>query len=302
MGRTYLFNEEIGSWSDWGRVFQSVPAFEPLAAHILRREGLPDAPLGNLTPGTNAVFRAGDNVIKIFAPAESGFDQSADMRTELFAARRANRLGIASPRVIADGCVEDKYRFYYIISEYIDGRELSRALPEMSERDKLDAARRLRSLTDRLNTPCEPFNDIDILTDPERSRRWDRYPPGFRAEREEYIRSLDTSERVFVHGDLCGDNILIGSDGELRLIDFADSVLAPIWYEQALIAVELFDFDRTLLRGYFGEYDPERLAKLCLDGLLIHDFGGNIAAEHLGDPDGFHSLGALFGSIMKKIN
>ena len=63
-----LFNELIHNWSEWGMVFQSVEAFTPLAKEIFRREGLAFSGLENLTPGTNAVFRAGDYVIKIFVP------------------------------------------------------------------------------------------------------------------------------------------------------------------------------------------------------------------------------------------
>ena len=39
-----LFSETIQNWDDWGRVFQSIPAFTPLVREIFRREGLPFAP------------------------------------------------------------------------------------------------------------------------------------------------------------------------------------------------------------------------------------------------------------------
>ena len=34
----YLFNEDIGSWDDWGRVFQSIAVFEPLVGAIMKEE------------------------------------------------------------------------------------------------------------------------------------------------------------------------------------------------------------------------------------------------------------------------
>ena len=85
-----LFTEEINNWQAWEDVFQSIPAFSPLVEHILKRERLPIAKIENLTPGTNAVFKAGEYVVKIFAPADSGIDQTLDLQTELFATRRAN--------------------------------------------------------------------------------------------------------------------------------------------------------------------------------------------------------------------
>ena len=36
----YLFNEDIGSWEDWGRVFQSIAVFEPLVGAIMKEEKL----------------------------------------------------------------------------------------------------------------------------------------------------------------------------------------------------------------------------------------------------------------------
>ena len=55
----YLFNEDIGSWEDWGRVFQSIAVFEPLVGAIMKEEKLAFDRIYNLTPGTNAVFRVG---------------------------------------------------------------------------------------------------------------------------------------------------------------------------------------------------------------------------------------------------
>ena len=54
-----LFTESIQSWRDWGRVFQSIPAFTPLAREICRREGLPWAELTPLTPAPTASSAAG---------------------------------------------------------------------------------------------------------------------------------------------------------------------------------------------------------------------------------------------------
>lgn len=98
-----------------------------------------------------------------------------------------------------------------------------------------------------------------------------------------------------------GNNILLDADGRLWLIDFAEAVLAPVWYEQALIAVELFGFDKALLRGYFGNYEPHSLAKLCLDGLLLHDFGGDLVARHIGDPHEFGAIGNLYRRILARL-
>ena len=297
-----LFTKQIESWKDWGKVFQSIPAFTPLVEYILKKENLPSGKIENLTPGTNAVFKVGDYVVKIFAPAESGIDQTMDLQTELFAAQRANRSGVSVPKMVAHGFVEDRYRFAYIITRYIEGVAFADAIRNMTDAEKTSAGRKLRIVTDKMNTPCRPFNGIDVINDKDRSRRWDkRYSEHFKSERLEYIHFHNYSEKVFVHGDLCGDNILLTSQGELYIIDFADAVRAPKVYEHALVAVELFDFDPALLQGYFGALSADELTEICFDGLLIHDFGGDILERHIGRPDEFYGLDDLHKQLKHRI-
>ena len=158
-----LFNGQIKNKQDWCKIYQSIPAFAGLVEHILKKENLPVEKIQNLSPGTNAVFRVGGYVVKIFAPAESGIDQTLDQQTELFATRRANNLGVSAPKLIADGFVEDKYRFAYMITEYIIGPELMEALKTMMDDEKFAAGRKLRVSTDKMNTSCEPFNSFDAI-------------------------------------------------------------------------------------------------------------------------------------------
>ena len=76
----YLFQNNIHNLSSWGQVFQSIEAWEPLINFILKKEKLPVSKIENLEPGSNAVFKSGSHVVKIFAPKESepgGFDRRA---------------------------------------------------------------------------------------------------------------------------------------------------------------------------------------------------------------------------------
>jgi len=288
-----LFDGHIGNWKDWGRIFQSIPAFARLAAYILEAENLPVVRMVNLSPGTNAVFRAGEYVVKIFAPAESGYDQTSDMLTEAFATRRAGLLGVSAPKVVADGYVEDKYRFAYIVYDYIGGAEFRDAVKTMSFDDKVRAGARLRGITDMMNTPCGDFNGIDVIGGEGRFPVWERFPERFKAERLAYKRSHDFGLKVFVHGDLCGDNALVQPDGGIYLIDFADAMLAPLSYEHSLAAFELLGMDTALLFGYFGDYDVGELTDICFDGLLMHINGGGIIRHYYGDAGEFAGLADL---------
>jgi len=182
--------------------------------------------------------------------------------------------------------------------EYIDGVEFTDAVEKMTDDEKISVARCLRRFTDLMNVPCEPFNDADVVHDKENHWSWKPYPQSFRKERLEHIKSYDYNENVFVHGDLCGDNILVTSDNDLYIIDFADALCAPVIYEHSLVAAELFDFDKALIHGFFSNDDcteecSESLVDTCFNGILIHGYGGDIIKYHLGKPGEFMHLEQL---------
>jgi len=285
-----LFNEQINNKKDWEEIFQSIPAFLPLVEHILKKEGLPAAEPTSLTPGTNFVVKAGDHVVKVFAPEESGYKQDFDYQSEIFATNRALKLGIPTPKIIASGIIEDKYKFDYIITEYIEGTELENVLGDKTDEEKTTIGRSLRRLTDKMNTACAQFNEADPINDDSYNWSWEEYPERFKAERLEYIRSHSYGEKVLVHGDLCADNILVTQQGELYLIDFADAVLAPVEYEHALVAIGLFELDEALLRGYFDGYTADEILEVCFSGILIQGYGGEDLPWHVGKPDEFQCL------------
>ncbi|MBP1913884.1 serine/threonine protein kinase [Lederbergia galactosidilyticus] len=276
-----LFTNEIDGWDSWGRLYQSIPTFEPLIQSIFAKEKLPFTEIEHCTPGTNAVFKIGKYVIKIFAPAESGIDSTMDFTTELFAMRRAVQLGVSVPKLVASGEVKDKFLFSYLIMEYIDGTELNKINYTLTLADKIAIGHKLRKLTDRMNIPCVPFNDTDVIQDENRQKRWAKYPERFKKERKNYIKNYKFAEKVFVHGDLNGDNLLLADDHTIHIIDFADAVRAPLVYEQALIACELFKFDKAYMQGYFGCAPIEEITEICFNGLLIHDFGGDVIEQNI---------------------
>jgi len=294
----HLFNETIAGWDDWGKVYQSIPAFRRLAAYILTKENLPPAELELLAPGTNAVFRAGESVIKIFAPPESGNDQTGSMRTELLAMRHANARGICAPEVLAHGFLDDKYRFAYLVMEFVEGTMmLDSAVANMRDEAKMDFGRALRAVTDKINGASigaggrEELTRFEVLDDKDPWGLWKKLPQRFQEERRAYLKAHDFGNFVLVHGDLNGDNILVTPQGQLMVLDFADAVMAPVEYEHALIAAT-FGYDKAFLRGFF-ENDTERLVERCFHGTLLHEFGGAIIAERLGGPAEFTSLERL---------
>lgn len=270
-----LFTETVENWKDWGRVFQSIPAFTPLAQEICRREGLPWVGLSPLTPGTNGVFRCGDAVLKIFFPKESGLDPALDFHRELAVSQWAAEWGVSTPAVLGQGMVSDKYGFYYLITQYSPGKEagpwLETATPAQ-QRALVESLQEVLARTDRPAPGLIPQGDLKAQA--RTNKRLEKLTPSLREEVLRRLEGIELGEIVLTHGDLTGENLLVKEDGSLVVIDWADAHLAPAWYELGPIAFELFQGRGELLRLFAGE-GREAFIECLLDCCCLHDFGAD---------------------------
>lgn len=270
----FLFPAAIGGMADWSRVFGDADAFAPLARAICRQAGLPCAPLSKCSPGTNAVFGMGGYILKIYAPKAAGFG-GADFIGERFGLDFAARHGVSVSALVAAGTINDRYAFDYIITRRVDGTPFDEAKKTMTPAQKVDFAARLRRALDGMNIPCD-WPDAPGRV---QSRRWGEASPELLREREALL-ALEPAQRVFVHGDLCGDNVFVLPSGAPCLIDFGDCRLDDADYEHAVVACELFGMDGDFIAGYFGDYDADELAQRLAKALLRHGYGANIIMDH----------------------
>ena len=268
-----VFFEEIKDWDTWGKVFQDIPAFEKLINKIFEKEELDYKEISHLTAGTNAVFKVDNFVVKIFAPVESGFNTEIDYNYEILGMKKATSLGINIPKVIAASYIEDKYLFRYIIMEHIVGKETKDVLKDYSNNDKLAFVHQLKENLSKMNTPVEGYPDFDVKERVLNNTRWNILPDKVVSQVKELVRVYDISGKVYVHGDITGDNVMISPEGKLYIIDFADGRLAPKQYEFPPILFDLFDFDEILIKEFIGEQIIEVFVEDCFYGLLIHEFG-----------------------------
>ncbi len=273
-----LFNHTVTDLDGWADIFRSAPAFAPLVRHILALHSLPQTAVENTTPGSHAVFRAGDYLVKVYAPDSVGWPCESDFQTEITTMQSANRLGIAVPELVAYGRVYDRYDFRYLIQTFIKGTEFGKMT--LTEDEKVRVGGQLREICDKMNVPCEPFNDYDFLEDSlADDEEWEGFSPEFLRSREAYVRSYPHGAPVYVHGDIHIDNAIFDDDGRVWILDFADSVTAPVEYEYASLFPGLFRMERAYLDGFFGTWDAGEVAEMLTYGFCIHRFGGHIVDE-----------------------
>ena len=297
------FTHDIHDWISWSKVFQDILAWETLIEYIFRIEDLPYAKIEHLTPGTNAVFKSGDYVVKIFAPKESGMDMYSDYTTEKFGLVRTESLKIPVPRLIRSGVIHDKYEFMYMVMEYVDAEEMVKVEESFNDLQKEKIGRKLRVICDRMNTPCEKFNAIDVINRALKAKCWNSFSISFQRQRLDWLKKYDLKDKVFVHGDLNPDNILIDKDMNIYIIDFADSVQAPCEYELAALLCETFEFEYPYMKGFFGaDYDVSDLTDKIFQALLMHDFGENIIKNNFGNPEMITELSDLHKRIYSAIS
>jgi tRNA A-37 threonylcarbamoyl transferase component Bud32 len=271
----YLFQKDINDWNSWGAVYQSINDFQKLIEEIFKREKLFGYEhISQLTPGTNAVFKVGNTVIKIFAPIESGAKTDEDYCAELQSMERANTLRIRAPKLIAASHIQDKYVFRYLIMEYIDGQSAGNALEKYTSAQKRKFVLELKENLMKMNcTPTEEVNESLVKERSNHNMAWNSYPITIQSQIKEIVKQYDLSECVYVHGDLTADNIIIDKQDDLYIIDFADSTIAPIEYEYPPILFDLFNYDIEMINEFNKELDYDAFIDKVFMGTLLHAFG-----------------------------
>ena len=269
-----VFYEEIKDWDTWGKVFQSIPAFEKLIMKIFEKENLKYKEISHLTAGSNAVFKVDNFVVKIFAPIQSGFDTEIDYKCEILGMKRAIALGINIPNVLATSFIEDKYLFRYIIMDYIDGKEGKDILKDYSNNEKLEFVQQLKDNINKMNIEFnEKYPAFDVKERLLVNTRWSILNNKIFDQVKELVKAYNTTNSVYVHGDITGDNVIITLEGKLYIIDFADGRIAPKEYEYPPILFDLFDFDRIMINEFIGDQNTVNFVDDCFYGILIHEFG-----------------------------
>jgi len=112
-------------------------------------------------------------VNNVFLEEINGWDDWGNT-CEILGMKRAMKLGINIPSIIATSHIEDKYLFRYIIMDYIDGTDARNILKYYSASEKIDFVHQLKENINKMNSINEgSFPTVDVKEKALENTRWD---------------------------------------------------------------------------------------------------------------------------------
>lgn len=294
----------IETWKQWGAMFTDVAQWTPTVREVCRREGIGFEHIEAGYPGTNAVFVLdGRWVVKIYAPfCHADFELERMLYPLL-----SETTHIPSPRLLAEGVLEDALHWPYIVMDFKPGQSIREVRTQISTPNRIEIAMALGAMTYELHgIPL-----IRVAQMPNLRSDW----PAFHRQRltgclaelktrvglpapilDEIAAFLtanvngESAPLMLINGDLTEDHILLEEkDGWWRvsgLLDFADALIAPRAYEWIALWFGALDRQFDEFAAFMRSYNPA----ILLDGAFfqeallftfLHQFGAGIVADVL---------------------
>ncbi|MBN1580505.1 MAG: aminoglycoside phosphotransferase family protein [Anaerolineae bacterium] len=289
----------IQTLQEWGAMFTDVAQWTAAVDEICRRERIRYRQIEAGYPGSHAVFCLDRSyVVKIYAPF---FPEDFDLERTLYpvVSRHTN---IPSPRLVAQGILEDAIRWPYIVMDFKPGQPIREVRDRIAPDNLIEIAATLGDMIRKIHDiPLTQLDGLgDLIEDWETFAR-DRKArcvedlcannllppsvidaiPAFLAAHAE-----TTSQPLrLVNGDLTEDHILLeqrhGSWCISGLIDFGDAMIAPREYEWIALWFSALDCQGDEFRACMQSYGTD----IALDGpffdaamafTLLHEFAAGI--------------------------
>ncbi|UCM90623.1 phosphotransferase family protein [Streptomyces marincola] len=297
-GRPPLSPGGIGSDDAYARIRNDAGFWEPWVRPALERLGF--SSVGDLrVPGasTSPVLVSSTGlVVKLYGAHWYGPESFA---VESEAYRLLEGTGLPVPNVLARGELyprSDDWTWPFMVLEAVPGRTWREATEDMATPGRLALARRLGTVLRQVHEvplsaatgPLRPESTrfADVLRERRAAtvadhREWGHLPPALLDGVPGFLPEIDAllGDRppVFVHGDLHGTNLFVGTGPERvsGLIDFADSYAGDPRYSLVQLHLNAFGADRSLLRAALEGADwpvPGDFPRQMLAFTFLHDF------------------------------
>jgi hygromycin-B 7''-O-kinase len=309
--------------------FASVAYWEPYVQAVCDRHGYtPRASIRSSIPGTYPVFIVEDHwVIKFYGQLFNG-------ATTFAVEQQANRIVAADgvipvPQLLDSGALfgqdAGEWHWPYLVFAFVPGINMSAIREQVSFEDQRATAlqhaaiaRRLHGLSVSSDGPLQMSWDAyaALLAQgrsgcTERQRAWGSLPPHLVEQIDDYLPPLEALiDRArpprLLHADCTADHAMGTWDGRhwqmQHLIDFGDAIVGDPAYELIPLHLDLFGYDKRLLRAYLDSYgdtvDRRTLARKAMSLALLHPCNVlYLLPNRLRDPTAVPTLDALATAI-----
>ena len=273
-----------------------IEPWQPYIAEILERHHLTDTgrqPAAAFN-ATYPTFLYGDVVVKLFGYSRAWRASHAGERAAY--ALLATDPDIAAPRLLAEGQLYDDVdaAWPYLVTTRMSGVSWRNA--ELSVEETLSVAadlggqiRRVHALRPTGVATHADWSAVNVTAAAEHSS----LPPHLIAQIDEYLARLAPFDRVFCHGDLVANHVLVENGRLVGIIDWGDAMVTDRHYELIQPYRDMFGCDKALLRVFlqasdwpFGKDFPRQAL-----GLALHRQAVGLAQHHTMDV--FEPIAAL---------
>lgn len=263
MNKRWLFPTELTDKKSW-LVARHASAYS-LVKHIAEREHLRGEGQ-RFYQSTNLIYGFDDLILKIFAPDVCGYQASADYNREIYALQQLQNTELRVPYILSEGCIYDRYNFYYLILERLEIPPASQFIDTCTPRELTRFGR-------------EFFNSINVFKEVSVNIELAKTNASISPMLPERLKLLSKYQQCFVHADLSGHNILY--DGRhLAIIDFEDWTYSTPLAEYPALVFELLHGERTYIETFFAKSLTKAFINEIFDGIICHCDWERLVKKH----------------------
>jgi hygromycin-B 7''-O-kinase len=275
------------------RFFMDGTLWRPFVERVCRRHDLSCRSIRPGLAGTFPTFIVDEHVVvKFFGQSFKGM-RNWQVEKEAAQLMESNP-EIPTAHVLASGRPEHATGWRYLVFDYLPGISLGEVYQEVSRTDKLALARWLGASLPQIHTvkvsaktalPRLTQRMLNAWAARRRGEGWPGWPPHLACQVDNYLaaggEAMTGLPLHFIHADLTRDH-LIGSWKKrtwrvLGIIDFGDAMLGNLYYELAVLHLDLFACDRHMLAAFLQAYplaaeERRGFIRKVMSVTLMHQF------------------------------
>lgn len=299
-----IIKKRLKSAEDW-KQFKNSEDIYKLAEKIMSNIGITaHDTLLKINIGTNAIFEAGNNIIKIYAIAEDRYNPYLDWTREKILSSYLINADFVIPLIIYSSFINDRYCVFYNVFKKLYGlNSLGEVLQNISNPQHQWGMQKLHAVVDMFQL----ISFQDNVT-----RKYSKYKNKDKIYYEQPEYKIFLNNYLFehspkwgiVHSDLSDTNIYLVSDN-IAILDFEDWMYAPLIAEYSALCFDLLKTPASI-REYFTHMSSNEICKMLIASILVHynsmEYLEIIATQMEYNSMGIPSIKLLYNYLMRWLN